>query len=160
MGGVSGSPWPLAYLGLSLSVICPTFPLLPTLGEHERERPAARPHRGQEGCSDSKAGQPEKGEAVILSPSPLKGLFGGNTPFCILSACPGLMAWHHFLTLTALFSQLLFFSPSRSILQLSSLCCGLETLIVIPHPPSYVLQSHSPIKETESPVCANQPPKE
>lgn len=47
--------------------------LLPSPGGAEREWSTARPDRGQEGGSDSEAGQPEKGQAVI-SLEPLLGV--------------------------------------------------------------------------------------
>lgn len=64
-----------------LPSLCDLSRLLSVLlspGGAEREWPAAGPDRGQEGGSDSEAGQPQKGETVISSPSLSNGLFGGN----------------------------------------------------------------------------------
>lgn len=58
--------------GLPAVSLCDLSCLLSELlspGGAERKWPAAGPDRGQEGGSDSEAGQPQKGEAVISSPS-------------------------------------------------------------------------------------------
>ena len=58
-------------------------------GGAERKWPAAGPDRGQEGGSDSEAGQPQKGEAVISRPS--CGMASLEvTRTSVLSAWPGL----------------------------------------------------------------------
>ena len=80
----------LAYLlPVSLCDLSCVLSLLLSPGGAEREQPAARPARGQEGGSDSEAGKPEKGETVISSTPPMASLEVTES-FCILSAWLGL----------------------------------------------------------------------
>ena len=79
----------LQFLPVSLCDLSCLLSVLLSLGGAEREQPSPRPDRGQEGGTDSEAGQPQKGEAVISSPSLSNGLSGGNT----MVFQPPCMAW-------------------------------------------------------------------